>query len=54
MQRGDVVNNVMESDLLWNGFEMEVEHSEFKVPAKRKKADDFQAVKGKESRCGGW
>lgn len=49
MQRGDGADSVLQSDLLWDGFEMETEQSEFKVPAKRKKANDFQTVKAKKA-----
>ncbi|KAI2645060.1 Transposon TX1 uncharacterized 82 kDa protein [Labeo rohita] len=39
----------VDSDLRWDGFETETEQSQFKVPTKRKKTGDFQAVKAKKA-----
>ncbi|RXN35501.1 polymeric immunoglobulin receptor-like protein [Labeo rohita] len=49
MQKGDGAANVFQSDLRWDGVETEAEQSQFKVPTKRKKAGDFQAVRAKKA-----
>ncbi len=48
-KQSDSADNVLQSNLFCEGIEMETEQSEFKVPSKRKKLDDFQAVKAKRA-----
>ncbi len=48
-KQSDSADNVLQSNLFCEGIEMETEQSEFKVPSKRKKSDDFQAVKAKRA-----
>ncbi len=49
MQRGDGAVNVLQSDSHRDGFEMEAEQSQFKIPTKRKITGDFQATKAKKA-----
>ncbi len=41
--------NILQPNLFCDGIEMETEQSEFKVPYKRKKSGDFQAIKAKKA-----
>ncbi len=49
MQSGDGAVNVLQSDSRRDGFEMEAEQSQFKIPTKRKISGDFQATKAKKA-----
>ncbi len=48
-KQSDSAVKVLQSNLFCDGIEMETEQSEFKVPSKRTKSDNFQAVKAKRA-----
>lgn len=48
-KQNDSAVNILQPNLFCDGIEMETEQSEFKVPYKRKKSGDFQAVKAKKA-----
>ncbi len=48
-RKNDSAVNILQPNLFCDGIEMETEQSEFKVPYKRKKSGDFQAIKAKKA-----